>query len=114
MSESNQHRAVHDLLRERNFALLWAGQLLSQIGDQCLLIASITLITNLSASPLAILIPAISVALPQVFFGMMGGVVADRWDRKRVMVVAEADTFVWNGMNMVMNGSGHRSWLASR
>ncbi|HIQ02303.1 MAG TPA: MFS transporter, partial [Anaerolineales bacterium] len=84
-----QREAVHSLLRQRDFVLLWAGQLLSQIGDQCLLIAAITLITDLSASPLAILIPAISIALPQVFFGLLGGVVADRWDRKWVMIAAD-------------------------
>ncbi len=77
------------MLHHRDFVLLWAGQLLSQIGDQCLLIAAITLITDLSASPLAILIPALSIAVPQVFFGLLGGVVADRWDRKRVMIAAD-------------------------
>jgi len=82
----SQRQAIRDLLRRRDFVLLWIGQLLSQIGDQCLLIAAITLITDLSASPLAILIPAISIALPQVLFGLVGGVVADRWNRKWVMV----------------------------
>ncbi|HEC34739.1 MAG TPA: MFS transporter [Chloroflexi bacterium] len=86
---TSQRQAAHNLLRQRDFALLWAGQLLSQVGDQCLLIAAITLITDLSASPLAILVPAISMALPQVFFGLLGGVVADRWSRKWVMVISD-------------------------
>ncbi len=77
------------LLRQRDFQLLWVGQLLSQIGDQCLLIAAITLITHFSASPLAILIPAISIALPQVLFGLLGGVLADRWNRKWLMVASD-------------------------
>lgn len=85
----SQADSLRDLLRRRDFALLWAGQLLSQIGDQCLLIAAITLITSISASPLAILIPAISIALPQVLFGMLGGVVADRWNRKWVMIASD-------------------------
>ena len=86
---ADRQRAAHELLHHRDFVLLWAGQLLSQIGDQCLLIAAITLITDLSASPLAILIPALSIALPQVFFGLLGGVVADRWDRKWVMISSD-------------------------
>jgi len=81
--------SLRDLLGHRDFALLWAGQLLSQVGDQCLLVAAITLITDISASPLAILIPAISIALPQVLFGMVGGVVADRWNRKWVMIASD-------------------------
>lgn len=84
-----QRQAIRDLLGQRDFALLWLGQLFSQIGDQCLLIAAITLITGFSASPLAILIPAISMALPQVLFGLLGGVAADRWNRKWVMIVAD-------------------------
>jgi MFS family permease len=60
--------------------------LLSQVGDQCLLIAAITLIANLSQSPMAVLSPAIAVALPQLVFGLVGGVMADRWNRKMVMI----------------------------
>lgn len=84
-----RREAIRDLLGRRDFLLLWAGQLLSQVGDQCLLIAAVTLITSLSASPLALLIPALSLALPQVLFGLVGGVVADRWDRKRVMIASD-------------------------
>jgi MFS family permease len=76
-------------LRNRNFALLWFGQLLSQIGDQCLIVAGITLVSDLSSSPLAMLIPALSIAAPQLLFGLVGGVIADRMDRKVVMVVAD-------------------------
>ena len=81
-----QQQAVRELFRNRDFKLLWAGQLLSQIGDQCLLIAAITLISNLSRSPLALLIPAISMAIPQLVFGLVGGVMADRWNRKLAMI----------------------------
>lgn len=86
---SDQRQAIRDLFHQRDFALLWAGQLFSQIGDQSLLVAAITLITTLSVSPLALLIPAIAVALPQVLFGLLGGVVADRWGRKSVMIVSD-------------------------
>ncbi|MGB9890412.1 MAG: MFS transporter, partial [Anaerolineae bacterium] len=84
-----RREAVHALLEQRDFILLWVGQLLSQIGDQCLLIAAVTLITYLSPSPLALLIPALSLALPQVLFGLMGGVIADRMDRRWVMITSD-------------------------
>ncbi|MBC7225696.1 MAG: MFS transporter [Thermoflexales bacterium] len=80
---------LEPLLGQRDFMLLWVGQLLSQIGDQCLLIAAVTLITHLSSSPLALLIPALSLALPQVLFGLVGGVIADRIDRKWVMIASD-------------------------
>ncbi len=85
----DRRAAIRELLGRRDFLLLWSGQLLSQVGDQCLFIAGVTLITHLSASPLALLIPALALALPQVLFGLVGGVVADRWDRKGVMIASD-------------------------
>jgi len=85
----DQHQAIRELFHNRDFRLLWVGQLLSQIGDQCLLIAAITLISGFSQSPLAMLIPALSMAIPQVIFGLVGGVMADRWNRKLVMIVSD-------------------------
>jgi MFS family permease len=79
-------RATRELFHSRDFRLLWVGQLLSQIGDQCLLIAVITLVSNISSSPMAMLIPAISMAIPQFAFGLVGGVMADRWNRKLTMI----------------------------
>lgn len=84
-----QSQAVRELFRNRDFALLWVGQLLSQIGDQCLLIAGITLISGLSSSPLAMLIPALSIAAPQIVFGLVGGVIADRLNRKQLMIASD-------------------------
>ena len=63
---TEQQQAIRELLQNRNFRLLWVGQLLSQVGDNCLLIAAITLISNLSQSPLAILIPHVII----IFFAM--------------------------------------------
>ena len=88
-SAPDQRQAMRDLFHNRDFKLLWFGQLLSQIGDQCLLIAAITLISNLSQSPVSMLVPAISLAIPQIVFGLVGGVIADRWNRKLVMVGAD-------------------------
>jgi len=82
----NQRQAARELFHNRDFRLLWLGQLFSQIGDQCLLIATITLISNFSLSPWAMLIPVISIAIPQIIFGLVGGVVADRWNRKLTMI----------------------------
>lgn len=81
-----QRQAFSELLGNRDFRLLLIGQLLSLIGDNCLLVAAIALITDLSDSPLAMLVPALALALPRAIFGLVGGVAADRWNRKWVMV----------------------------
>jgi MFS family permease len=85
----NQQQDLRDLLRQRDFMLLLAGQFLSQLGDQFTLISAFTLVTDLSPSPLAMVIPAVSMALPQILFSLLGGVIADRWNRKLVMVSSD-------------------------
>ncbi len=77
------------LAENPNFARLWVGQLLSQIGDQALLIATLQLVNDLSDSVVALLIPALALALPQVLFGLVGGVMADRWNRQTTMIVSD-------------------------
>src|SRR5215218_7424050 len=77
------------VLRQRNFALLWAGGLISMLGDWLLFIALPFYIYNLTGSALATGAMFIAETLPILLFGSIGGVFADRWDRKRTMIVAD-------------------------
>jgi DHA3 family macrolide efflux protein-like MFS transporter len=106
----SQQQAIRALFHNRDFRLLWIGQLLSQVGDQCLLIAVMTLISSLTSDPLAVLIPAISVAIPQLVFGLVGGVMADRWNRKLVMIGSD----VLRGLivlSVLFIGSVQQLWI---
>ncbi len=86
----NRTRVSASLLTDNPaFLRLWLGQLLSQIGDQALLIASLHLISQLSDSVTALLIPALSLVLPQALFGLVGGVVADRSNRRTLMLASD-------------------------
>jgi len=76
-------------LNNRDFRLLFIGQLLSQIGDQFLIIAALSLIKRLTESPLALSIMVLAIAVPQVIFGLIGGVLVDRFNRKQVLIVAD-------------------------
>lgn len=86
---AQQAVSVRVLTHNPAFLRLWLGQLLSQIGDQALLIASLHLISQLSDSVTALLIPALSLVLPQALFGLVGGVVADRWNRRHLMIASD-------------------------
>jgi predicted MFS family arabinose efflux permease len=81
--------AVVSALRNRNFCALWVGQLISQIGDNFLIVTILFVISALTDSPLAIGIMALIVTLPQLFLGLIGGVFVDRLDRKLVMIVSD-------------------------
>jgi DHA3 family macrolide efflux protein-like MFS transporter len=84
--------------------------LFSQIGDQCLIVAAITLISDLSSSPFALLVPALSIAVPQMIFGLLGGVIADRIDRKLVMVVSDVSRGLIVLPILLVTGLG-RVWI---
>lgn len=78
-----------DALRNRNFLVLWIGQLISQTGDQFATIAVLMLINNLTDSTLPLAILALSLTVPQIIFGLLGGVFVDRLNRKTVMFVSD-------------------------
>lgn len=75
-------------LRQRNFALLWWGGLISMIGNWMLLIGLPLYVYQLTDSTLATSVTFISQLVPGVVLSSVTGVFADRWDRQRVLVVA--------------------------
>ena len=81
--------AIAQAFRNRDFFALWVGQLLSQVGDNFVIVAILFLISSLTGSPLAIGILALVATLPQVFLGLIGGVFVDRLDRKLVMITSD-------------------------
>jgi DHA3 family macrolide efflux protein-like MFS transporter len=81
--------AIVDALRHRSFLALWIGQLVSQVGDQFVIIAVLVLINQLTRSALPVGIVGLCLTAPSLLFGLLGGVFADRWDRKAVMIVSD-------------------------
>jgi MFS family permease len=74
-------------LRQRNFALLWAGTLISLIGDRALLTALPFYVYEQTGSTLAMAGIFGASYLPAFLFSSVAGVFVDRWDRKRILVV---------------------------
>jgi MFS family permease len=75
-------------LRQRDFALLWFGGLISLTGSWVLQVALPFHVYQITGSALAAGAMAIAHTLPAVLLGSPAGVLVDRWDRKRTMVVA--------------------------
>src|SRR6476661_6462987 len=74
-------------LFQRNFALLWLGGLISLAGDWMLGIALPIYVYQLTGSALATSLMFIAETLPRILLGSVAGVFADRWERKRLMVI---------------------------
>ena len=84
-------RSPHtSLWRNRNFLLLWSGQLISSIGTGVSSLAFPLLALALSGSPAQAGFVGALHQVPYFLLALPAGVLVDRWDRKRVMVVCEA------------------------
>jgi DHA3 family tetracycline resistance protein-like MFS transporter len=76
-------------LRHRDFALMWAGFSVSLLGDGVYLVAIAWQAYELSNTPAALSIVGFAWTLPMVLALVAGGVVSDRYDRRRVMLSAD-------------------------
>ena len=86
----NDRRRGPSPLSYRDFALLWAGFFVSQVGSQMQIVAVSWQAWRLSGDPLALGGLGLARVLPVVVFGLAGGVVADVVDRRRVLLVSTA------------------------
>lgn len=79
-----------DLLkRNSNFRYLWWGNVISLLGDWFNLLASAALVTELTSSGVAISYLFLVRFIPQFLFSPFAGVIADRYDRRKVMILAD-------------------------
>ncbi len=79
---------MFSLLRQRNFALLWLGGLISMMGDWMLFIGLPIYVYQLSGSALATSFMFIAQIVPRILLSSLAGVFVDRWDRRRTMIVS--------------------------
>ncbi len=77
------------LRRNRDFVLLESGRLLSSTGSQLTAIAYPLLVLALTHSPAKAGVVSFAGLVPYALFALPAGIVADRWNRKRLMIVAD-------------------------
>src|SRR2546430_2852979 len=86
-------RFVPDLspLRESpDYRLLWTGQLIPMTGSALRVVAIPYQIYVLTGSPLAVGLIGLFHAIPVLVLSVFGGVIADRVDRRRLLIMAHA------------------------
>ena len=90
MSKSRLRADVTPLRESRDFRLLYASRTITALGTQATEVALLVQARQLTGSTFAVgLLGAVEV-VPLVVFGLYGGVLADRFDRRRLMVWCEA------------------------
>jgi MFS family permease len=76
------------LARNRNFSLLWMGQLVSFMGDRVHQIA-LAFLVETQYGPLEVGLTFAATAVPNVLLGPLAGALVDRWDRRRTMIISD-------------------------
>jgi DHA3 family macrolide efflux protein-like MFS transporter len=76
------------LVRNRNFSLLWVGQLVSFFGDRVHQVALGVLVLQ-RGSALDVGLVFAATAVPNVLLGPLAGALVDRWDRRVTMIACD-------------------------
>jgi MFS family permease len=82
------------VLRHRDFDLYWGGVVLSQVGTRAAVAANLYQVYELSHSTLEVGFVGIAQAVALVVLSPLGGVLADRMDRKRLLQYSQAAALV--------------------
>ncbi len=78
------------VFRHKNFSLMWTGQLVSTIGSALTsLAASILVYQKTEGSALSVGLMLMATAAPSLLVGLIAGVFVDRYDRRRIMIIAD-------------------------
>src|ERR1041385_7232630 len=80
---------ITPLHASRDYRLLWSGQLVSQAGSALRLVAIPYQIYLLTQSNLAVGLIGLFSAVPLIVFSLFGGVIADRIDRRRLLLITQ-------------------------
>ena len=78
------------LWRNRDYLLLWSGQMVSSVGTQVSGLAFPLLALLLTGSPAQAGFMGALRAVPYLFLSLPVGALVDRWDRKRVMLICDS------------------------
>jgi CRP-like cAMP-binding protein/predicted MFS family arabinose efflux permease len=89
MPEPARRGAVRAAFAHRDFRYLAGSLAVSQVGDWLYGVALVVYVFDQTGSPAWVAAATILRLAPYVLFGAVGGVIADRYDRRRVMVATD-------------------------
>src|SRR2546421_4369101 len=81
-------------LRQRNFRLYWYGQMISLMGSGMQSIGQVWLVLELTHSAWQLGLVGALQALPVLLFSLVGGVYADRWPKRRLLLVTQSAAMI--------------------
>lgn len=80
--------------RSRNYTLYFIGQLISMVGTWLQIVAEGWLIFQLSHSAFYVGLSAAASTLPSLFLSLLGGVIVDRFPKKKIILITQASSMI--------------------
>jgi MFS family permease len=101
------------VLHYRDFRLIWSAEVLSQTGTQIQRVAVAWQVFELTGDPFQLGLLGLVRFVPLFLFGLVGGVVADRYDRRQTLVLSQLALMLVTGAFAVLtaNGSITLAWI---
>jgi MFS family permease len=104
-------RTFTSLRAHRNYRLYFAGQIASVCGSWMQDVALYWLVLSLTHSPVAVGLLSLARFGPYAVLGLVSGVVADRFDNRRTVIVTQAAQMVLSALLAAITLLGHvRPW----
>jgi MFS family permease len=94
-------------LRHRNFRLYWSGQLVSLVGTWMQTVAQGWLMYRLSADPVVLSLLAFAQFIPTLLFSLPAGVLADRFDKRKIIILTQTASLLEAAALAALTSSGH-------
>src|ERR1700689_4598330 len=110
-SESPRLHEAFRALRYYNFRLVFSGQLISLVGTWMQTVAQSWLVYRLTGSSALLGLVGFSSQIPVFLFSPLGGVVADRYNRHRMIIATQSASMLLALILAALTLSGHvRIW----
>ena len=85
---------IFTALKHRNYRLFWFGNLVSLTGDWLDQVALNWLVITVTGNPVMLGVVNLGRGIPIMIFAVFGGVMADRYDRRRYLMTTQTATMV--------------------
>ncbi len=88
--DGTARRGMRAALANGPFRLLWLAELLTQTAQNALWYMALVLVERATQSTVFLSLTVISAVLPAAIFGMLAGIMVDRWPKKPVLIACNA------------------------
>jgi MFS family permease len=99
--------AAFSSLRVRNYRYLWLGQMCSSTAMHADIVARSWLAWDLTGSTVAVALVNVARSTPMLALGLFGGVIADRFDKRRTLMLIQGWTLAVYAAMAALVLSGH-------